>query len=91
MTKQVKVCGTEGCDRNYHGKGLCLYHYQKERKANKPACTEEGCNKPYKARNMCESHYQRWLDDGEREDLDFNDFWELVKKELKIGVPVGNE
>jgi hypothetical protein len=31
------------------------------------------------------------LDDGEREDLDFDDFWEFVKKELRIGVAIGNE
>lgn len=68
-----------------------MYHYQQHRKATKPVCIEDGCEKPYKARGMCESHYQRWLDDGEREDLDFDDFWEFVKIELKIGVPVGNE
>jgi hypothetical protein len=91
MAKQAKVCSTDGCDRKYHGKGMCMYHYQQHRKATKPVCVEDGCDRPYKARNMCEPHYDRWIRDGEREDLDFDDYWEFVKRELKIGVPVAND
>jgi hypothetical protein len=68
-----------------------MYHYQQHRKATKPVCVEDGCDRPYKARDMCEPHYDRWLRDGEDENIDFDDFWEFVKIELKIGVPVGNE
>lgn len=31
----TRICETPDCDRPHHAKGLCQYHYQRQRKGNK--------------------------------------------------------
>lgn len=54
-------------------------------------CITENCNSKVKARGLCQYHYHKLLyptnaDRGanKKEDIDYNDFWEFVKKELRI-------
>lgn len=60
----------------------------KERKE----CTEVGCTNPMNARDMCKIHYNRFLRANRKEDyvvkpveeFDYDDYWNFVKKEMKI-------
>lgn len=80
----AKICSEVDCERISHAKGLCNFHYVRARVATVPACIEEGCQKPSRARGMCHAHYSNFLRGADVEIEDYNDFWEFVKKELKI-------
>jgi hypothetical protein len=36
---------------------------------------------------MCLSHYEKALRAEAKEEIDYDDFWEFVKKQLRIGMP----
>jgi hypothetical protein len=80
----MKTCSTEGCERKYHGKGLCHFHYVVLKRQTAPKCIEDDCEKPSRAKGMCTTHYDRYLRGSEMEIEDYQDFWEFVKKEVGI-------
>lgn len=55
-------------------------------------CTVDGCEKRIKCKRMCHYHYHKALypthaargELRKNEEIDYNDFWEFVKKELNI-------
>lgn len=59
-------------------------------------CSEDECENPVHGRGMCQKHYMRMYDrtrgyrvDANKQrrdyrDIDYNDFWEWTKKELKL-------
>jgi len=52
------------------------------------SCSEPTCMKQIKQRGLCASHYYKVYRKEQKqfeEQLDVNDFWLFVKKELKIG------
>lgn len=61
----------------------------------KKECTTEGCTALNNARGLCKSHYGQWLrfNNGTASStsprdytpIDVDDFWDFVKKELKLG------
>jgi hypothetical protein len=83
----TSVCSTEGCDRETHAKGMCNLHYIHYRKSIAPDCSIEACAKPSRSRGMCLSHYEKALRAEAKEEIDYDDFWEFVKKQLRIGMP----
>lgn len=80
----MRSCSVENCERKYHGKGLCNFHYVRAREATAPKCMEENCDKPSRAREMCHAHYDKYLRGSEVEIKDYQDFWEFVKREVGI-------
>lgn len=80
----MKTCSVEDCDRKYHGKSFCNFHYVRARIEIVPPCIEEGCDKPSRARKMCHAHYDRYLRGAEIEIEDYQDYWEFVKREVGI-------
>jgi ribosomal protein L14E/L6E/L27E len=75
----MKTCTIEGCDKKYHSKGLCQNHYAQDymrRNADKRAKAA--------ARNKVWKQTQKELRALEDKPIDPDDFWEFVKKELKI-------
>jgi hypothetical protein len=80
----MKTCSTEGCERKYHGKGLCHFHYVILKRQTAPACSEDDCERPSRAKGMCTTHYDRYLRGSELEIEDYQDFWEFVKREVGI-------
>lgn len=54
-------------------------------------CEQPGCYNRHNARGMCKQHYKIWmlaqLPDRQTpvvEEFDYEDYWQFVKKELKI-------
>ena len=49
------------------------------------------CEKPVRARGLCIGHYSLWRRGNEvarpytKADIDYDEFWLFVKKELRIG------
>jgi hypothetical protein len=80
----MKTCSVEGCERKYHGKGLCNFHYVELKKLTAPKCSADDCENPSRARGMCTTHYDRFLRGSDVEDIDYEDFWQFVKRELEI-------
>ena len=81
-----KVCKISDCGKRHHGKGYCEMHYNQYRLTQAPSCLAEDCSKPARARQMCHAHYSAWLiSTNEKNVIDYDDFWEFVKKQLKIG------
>jgi len=67
-----RQCTVVGCERTVHGRGLCMKHYQAERRrhggfqervydmSGRPSrrmCVEAGCDRLAKARGLCNKHY----------------------------------
>jgi hypothetical protein len=79
-------CQLADCDRPHHGFGYCAHHYNQYRLSVAPDCSDESCTSPARSRGMCHKHYSAWLvATSEKNVIDYDDFWEFVKKELKIG------
>lgn len=53
-------------------------------------CQEDDCQSQARALQMCWKHYKQFRK-FEESIIDYNDFWEFVKKELRIGVPSGRK
>jgi hypothetical protein len=86
MKKEKPVCKLTDCGKPHHGKGYCEMHYNQYRLTQAPSCVAEDCSKPARARQMCHAHYSAWLiSTNEKNVIDYDDFWEFVKKQLKIG------
>ena len=51
-------------------------------------CSVADCDRPHTARGLCKTHYNRLLRGGpiERDEGTPEEFWEFVKKELKLAV-----
>lgn len=79
----AKACSEQLCERPLHAKGMCNFHYIRARELTAPRCIEPGCPKAGRARQMCVPHYEKFLRDTEDIE-DYEDFWQFVKKELKI-------
>jgi len=58
-------------------------------------CEKDGCGKPHKAKGLCANHHTTYRQKARREenkkvkaiyarDIDFDDYWLFVKKELGI-------
>lgn len=77
-----KVC--QSCEKPVHAKGLCNFHYIAIKQLTAPQCSEAECDRPSRARGMCHKHYDRVLRSESLDDIDYEDFWRFVKKELKI-------
>lgn len=83
----MKLCSIDECDKKVHGLGLCHPHYIIKKSETAPSCSVEGCERPTRVRAMCNRHYEKALRLENLEDIDYNDFWEFVKKERRIGMP----
>src|ERR1700746_1973849 len=66
------ICSIEGCNRIINSKGLCKFHYDRQRKGipleapfgnPKPArfCSVEGCENEHESKGYCKFHYDRQL------------------------------
>lgn len=67
----MKTCSLDGCTTKYFGNGLCAKHYFQERRAE-----QARINGPKDRKKRSDSF------DGMI--IDPEDFWQFVKKELKI-------
>jgi hypothetical protein len=86
MTKKQLGCQITDCQKNHHAKGYCVKHYADYRLSNAPACSKDDCAKPARSRGMCEAHYSAFLEaTSDKYGIDYDDYWEFVKKQLKIG------
>lgn len=64
-----KICIVIECDNPRHARGLCMAHYQRDRKGKplspplrntpKPPCRVEGCEREHRCKGYCSMHYQR--------------------------------
>lgn len=52
-------CLIEGCDRVTFSRGMCSYHYNKQRQAAKGPCSVDGCERVVQAKGLCQWHYER--------------------------------
>ena len=85
MKKERPVCKVADCLKPHHGKGYCELHYNHYRATVAPNCVASNCQKPARARELCHAHYSAWLiSTSEKNVIDYDDFWEFVKKQLKI-------
>ena len=85
MKKERPVCKVDDCSKPHHGKGYCELHYNHYRATVAPNCVAGSCDKPARARQLCHAHYSAWLiSTSEKNVIDYDDFWEFVKKQLKI-------
>jgi hypothetical protein len=85
MKKERPVCKVADCLKPHHGKGYCELHYNHYRATLAPNCVATNCQKPARARQLCHAHYSAWLiSTSEKNVIDYDDFWEFVKKQLKI-------
>jgi len=58
----------------------------------KKNCEKWNCGKPNNARGLCSTHYGQWMREQRdlklgfqpRKEIDPEDLWEFVKKELKL-------
>lgn len=80
-------CSQPGCDKEVHALNVCHTHYVKEKSKTAPECSEQNCQKASRARGMCTLHYDRQLRSESLDKIDYDDFWEFVKKERRIGQP----
>lgn len=83
----MKICKAEECDRKTHAYGFCHVHYIEHKSQTAPACSELDCERPVRVRGMCSRHYERVLRLENLDDIDYDEFWEFVKKERRIGMP----
>lgn len=62
MGKKVekRVCSVEGCNGKVHGKGLCLKHYNQERRRDSKKCSIDGCDNKARRGGMCDKHYMQF-------------------------------
>jgi hypothetical protein len=71
MSSVARICIVEGCEREYHARNYCSYHYNRLRKnkelppRTKPTCMIEGCTNKHLARGLCVKHYWRWKSNGD--------------------------
>ena len=66
MTK--RTCKIEDCGGPPRALGMCMKHYDQERRAAPaPVCKVEGCKKKSATRGMCPKHYARWRKYGDTE------------------------
>ncbi len=55
-------------------------------------CEQPGCHNRHNARGMCKTHYSQWMVEQRnqklgfqpRKEIDPEELWEFVKKELKL-------
>ena len=85
----MKICSTEQCERQTHAWGLCHPHYILKKNETAPECSIENCQRPTRVRGMCSRHYEKDLRKEALflEDINYDEFWEFVKKERRIGQP----
>jgi hypothetical protein len=81
----MKLCSLADCERQVHAHELCHFHYIKNKNKTAPECVVENCQNPSRVRGMCTKHYDRQLRIESNMEIDYEDFWEFVKKELRIG------
>jgi hypothetical protein len=55
------VCAHPGCDKPVRSRGLCIAHYQAQRKTSMPPCSVDGCERPQQSKGYCQTHYGRHL------------------------------
>jgi len=53
------ICQSENCNRQFHAKGFCKYHYDLNRKMQLPQCSESGCTNIVLGVGLCSAHYQK--------------------------------
>ena len=51
------ICIVVDCDKPVKYKGLCITHYNLNRKQNLPQCSVENCNNQSVSKGLCNSHY----------------------------------
>ncbi len=83
----MKPCSAPDCKKPIHAHQLCHAHYIQKKNQTAPECSVENCQNPSRARGMCNKHYDRQLRLESLEEIDYDDFWEFVKKERRIGQP----
>jgi hypothetical protein len=85
----MKICSVIECEKQTHAHGMCHSHYLVVKQQTAPKCSELDCDKPSRARGMCNSHYEKDLraESSFLDNIDYDDFWEFVKKERRIGMP----
>ena len=71
-TDTTDLCSVEDCGRLWVAKGLCMRHYQQQRRYgritdldNVEQCTMRGCERLRVARGYCWKHYARYVRDGD--------------------------
>ncbi len=68
--KATRACSIEGCDRAHCARGLCKFHYQRQRltgttnlvvrpKRQRRGCVIPGCHDLHTAHGLCSKHLQR--------------------------------
>lgn len=88
----MKICLVNDCDNEFHAKDLCEKHYKAHTRAirkNKPksdtdpGCIVATCLNKHLAQGFCSSHYKN-RDKYFITEIDPEEFWAFVKKELNI-------
>jgi len=63
MVKTMIICSKYKCSNKHYAKGLCLFHYNRNRKrdynVNPRKCSISGCNQSHHAHGFCHSHYMK--------------------------------
>jgi hypothetical protein len=55
------VCAHPDCDKPVRSRGLCIAHYQAQRKTSMPPRSVDGCERPQQSKGYCMTHYTRSL------------------------------
>jgi len=88
----MKICLVNDCDGKFHAKDLCEKHYKAHTRAknkNKPksdtdpGCIVATCLNKHLAQGFCSTHYKN-RDKYIITEIDPEEFWAFVKKELNI-------
>lgn len=66
----MKKCSIPDCERKYHAKGLCSFHYHKQKQETSTEnCSVPGCARISHIKGYCAKHYSRILRRGSCEDI----------------------
>lgn len=92
--KKRNRCAEPGCRQEHHLKGYCKVHYFEvwnsreiapvKHKLSRVQCTIDGCIRGQYGREVCRPHYDEMRDEIENDGIDYEDYWQWVKKYLKL-------
>jgi len=68
VSKPVKICKVEGCERKHSSKGYCANHYQHVKRTTgfkyQETCSVDRCESPMYAKGLCSRHYTQMMRNG---------------------------
>lgn len=73
MSAKDSPCKTDGCEKKVFGRGMCSQHYFRAKRAE-----QAFIDGPKERKRRSDSFEEI------ENNIDYDDFWEFVKKELKL-------